>query len=104
MKKTLIIALQILFFCSASIVSAEDQALENIVKVIRSALPKDWKVLSVESGNIPDWSFSDDKCWIVKVYGTNMSGYKYFDENGDYVGERKIFNEAMSIFNCFLFW
>lgn len=95
MTKIITIAVQILFFCSVSIVSAEDQIFDNIIQAITSALPKEWKVLSVEPNNTPDWSFSDDKCWIVKVYGPMMSGYKYFNEDGDYIGERKIFNEAI---------
>lgn len=84
---------------------AESHIFNEIRIAINSSLPKDWNVFSVEADVNPRiastspfrWSFSDDKCWLIKVFGPNMSGTKYYDKNGIFLGQRKISNESIFI-------
>jgi hypothetical protein len=82
---------------AAEILFADDNTFDNITHAVECCLPTDWKVLSVERDTVPRWSFSEDKCWLIKVFGPKMSGRRYYNKNGQFIGERRIYNEAIFI-------
>lgn len=69
----------------------------EIISTLKKSLPSNWQVHEVISDSKPRWSFSDDRCVLVKLYGTNMRGYKYYGKQGEYIGQKLIFNEAIMI-------
>jgi hypothetical protein len=75
----------------------ENHIFNEILIAINSSLPDRWKELPVEYDIHPRWSFSEDKCCLIKMFGPNMSGRKYYDKNGMFLGERRIYNELISI-------
>lgn len=69
----------------------------EIISTLKKSLPSNWQVHEVISDSKPRWSFSDDRCVLVKLYGTSMRGYKYYGKQGEYIGQKLIFNEAIMI-------
>jgi len=97
MKKIIFIILFAAQLIPLNTYCAESEIFNKINLAINSSLPEKWNVLSVEYNIVPQWSFSEDKCWLIKVFGPNMSGRKYYDENGRFIGEKKIYNESIFI-------
>ena len=89
------IAIAMILLANASIASAIEQ--DEILSTLKKSLPSNWQVHEVISDSKPRWSFSDDRCVLVKLYGTNMRGYKYYGKQGEYIGQKLIFNEAIMI-------
>lgn len=96
--KNIIFSITILLLHFSAILAAgEDTRIEEIIKILNESLPQKWQMQAIVPNHIPDWSFTKDKCILIKIFGPNMAGYKYFRKNGSYIGERRIFNEAIMV-------
>lgn len=97
MRKSIFILMLLSLHYFAGSAIAKDPELKEITKSLTEALPASWKILSVVPDVIPDWSFTDDKCTQIIVYGQSKSGYEYYGLSGNRIGERRIFNEAIML-------
>ncbi len=96
-KFIMIIIIVVTQFFQVNAYCAESHIFNEIRNSINLSLPDSWKELSVKNDIHPRWSFSEDKCNLIKIFGPNMSGRKYYDKNGKFLGERRIYNESIFI-------
>jgi len=57
--------------------------IQDEIRIITSVMPAEWEVYKIDYNNKPYWSFSDDKCVRLQVYGPRMGGYDYYNIQGD---------------------
>jgi hypothetical protein len=94
----IILFLLLIVILSIEIVTASyHQTSDEIIEIISNSLPKDWKIFSINESVKPAWSFSDDRCKLLIVYGPKMSGYTYYDNKNHKIKSIRYKNEAKSI-------
>lgn len=57
---------------------SEGESITCIINIIISSMPDSWTVYAIKEQDSPYWSFSDDKCTRLQVYGPEMGGYDYY--------------------------
>lgn len=98
LKISIFILFLLILFAGPPVSAEDSKFFDKISTAVQKSLPKGWAIFSIESNVLPRWSFSKDKCWLIKVYGPEMAGRKYFKKFGEeLLGEKKIFNESIYI-------
>ncbi len=75
-------------------------SIQEVLNVINTVMPSEWKIHKIDYENKPYWSFSNDKCVLLEVYGQRMAGADHYDTRGEkkvFITRRYVSNESRSI-------
>lgn len=83
--------------------SNDSVSIQEVINAITVAMPAEWEIYKIDYNNKPYWSFSNDKCVLLVIYGPRMGGADYYHydvqerKRGDYIGRAYSTNESRSI-------